>query len=117
MADPGFAQKLVLESCFASGASLWYEYRLRGDKFKEEADLALINTLGMAAATAATVWLLAPCRSYGSIQKFPWQQVRGKSYLIGGATRWIKHTTVTCACPQPCAAADADAGRASQLRV
>lgn len=35
----------------------------------------MINTMGMAAATAATVWLLAPTRSYGSVHKFPWQQV------------------------------------------
>lgn len=75
MADPGFVQKLVLESSFSALASLAYEYRLRGDKFKGEIDLALINTFGMAAATAATVWLLAPSRSFGSIQKFPWQQM------------------------------------------
>lgn len=77
MADPGFAQKLVLESVFAASASLLYEYRARGDRFKAEFDLAMINTIGMAAATAATVWLLAPTRSYGSVHKFPWQQVRG----------------------------------------
>jgi hypothetical protein len=75
MADPGFIQKMVLEASFASAASLWYEYKARGDKFKEELDLVLINTIGMAAATAATVWLLAPSRSYGSLQKLPWQQV------------------------------------------
>lgn len=76
MADPGFVQKMVLESAFAACASLWYEYRARGDKFKDELDLVMINTIGMAAATGATVWLVAPSRSYGSIQKFPWQQVR-----------------------------------------
>lgn len=78
MADPAFAQKLVLESAFAGTASMMYEYKLRGDKFTKEMDLALINTLGMAAATSATVWLLAPTRSYGSVHKFPWQQVRGR---------------------------------------
>jgi hypothetical protein len=76
MADPGFVQKAVLESSIAAVASLWYEYRARGDKFKDELDLAMINSLGMAAATCATVWMVAPTRSYGSIQKFPWQQVR-----------------------------------------
>ena len=76
MADPGFAQKLVLESVVAASASLFYEYRARGDRFMAEFDLAMINTVGMAAATAATVWLLAPTRSYGSVHKFPWQQVR-----------------------------------------
>lgn len=75
MADPGFLQKMVLEASFSAAASLWYEYRARGDRFKDELDLVLINTLGMAAATGATVWMVAPSRSYGSIQKFPWQQV------------------------------------------
>jgi len=75
MADPAFVQKMVLESTFAAAVSLWYEYRARGDKFKQELDLALINTIGLAAATGATVWLLAPTRSYGSVHKFPWQQM------------------------------------------
>jgi len=75
MADPGFVQKLVMEGTFATAASLFYECRARGDKIKEEWDLALINTLGMAAATTATVWMLAPSRSYGSLHKFPWQQM------------------------------------------
>lgn len=75
MADPAFVQKMVLESAFAACASLYYEYKARGDKFKDEIDLALINTLGMAAATGATVWLVSPTRSYGSVHKFPWQQV------------------------------------------
>lgn len=75
MADPGFAQKFVMESLIAASASMLYEYRARGEKFKQELDLAAINTIGLAAATAATVWLLAPTRSYGSVHKFPWQQV------------------------------------------
>ena len=79
MADPGFAQKLVLESLFAASASMFYEFRARGDRFKQELDLAAINSIGMAAATAATVWLLAPTRSYGSVHKFPWQQVLSTS--------------------------------------
>ncbi|GAX80601.1 hypothetical protein CEUSTIGMA_g8036.t1 [Chlamydomonas eustigma] len=75
MADPGFAQKLVLESVLAATASMVYEVRARGDKLKSELDLALINSLGMASATAATVWLLSPTRSYGAVHKFPWQQM------------------------------------------
>ncbi|GFH07141.1 predicted protein, partial [Haematococcus lacustris] len=78
MADPGFVQKLAMESTIAAVASLWYEYRLRGDKLKGELDLAMINVMGMAAAAGATTWLLAPSRSYGSIQKFPWQQMLDK---------------------------------------
>lgn len=75
MADPAFMQKLVLESAFAAAASLWYEYRARGENFRKELDLVLINTLGMALATASTVWLVSPTRSYGNVHKFPWQQV------------------------------------------
>lgn len=81
MADPGFVQKLVMEASFAGAASLFYEYRARGDKLATELDLAMINTLGMAAATAATVWMLAPSRSYGSFHKFPWQQVSLHGHL------------------------------------
>ncbi|KAG1673698.1 hypothetical protein FOA52_010567 [Chlamydomonas sp. UWO 241] len=75
MADPAFAQKLALETTFAGSASMMYEYAMRGDKFKDELDLALINSLGFAAATSASVWMLAPTRSYGSTHKFPWQQM------------------------------------------
>lgn len=75
MADPAFMQKLIIESAFASAASLWYEYRARGDSFKKELDLVLINTLGMAVATASTVWLVSPTRSFGNVHKYPWQQL------------------------------------------
>ncbi len=97
MADPGFAQKIVLEAAFAGSASMYYEYRVRGDKFKQELDLAMINTIGMATATAATVWLLAPSRSYGSVHKFPWQQVceAGVSCAISVLT----HKTPCVRCP------------------
>ena len=76
MADPAFAQKLAIESILASSASLFYEWRVRGDKFSSELDLVAINTLGLTGATAATVWLLAPTRSYGTLgNKFPFQQM------------------------------------------
>ncbi|GFR46673.1 hypothetical protein Agub_g8288 [Astrephomene gubernaculifera] len=76
MADPAFVQKLFIESFIAAASSLYYEYRARGpERFKEELDLVLINTLGMAAATSATVWMVAPTRSYGNVHKFPWQQM------------------------------------------
>lgn len=52
---------------------------------QDELDLVLINTLGMAAATGATAWLVAPSRSYGSIQKFPWQQVGVRGAAAAGA--------------------------------
>lgn len=74
MADPAFVQKLVIEQLLAATASLWYEFQARGDKFLDELDLVLINTLGLMAATGATTWIVAPTRSYGSLHKFPWQQ-------------------------------------------
>jgi hypothetical protein len=74
MADPGFVQKMVVETSVAACASLCYEYQARGERFKDELDLVLINTLGLALATGATSWMLAPCRSYGAVHKFPWQQ-------------------------------------------
>lgn len=75
MADPAFAQKLVLENILALGASLTYELRARGHRFGDELDFVAINTLGLMAATSTVVWLLAPSRSFGSVRKFPWQSM------------------------------------------
>lgn len=75
MADPGFVHKLVGETTLAAGSSLYYEWWIRREKFQKEIDLALINTIGVAAATAATVWMVAPSRSYGSVHKLPWQRM------------------------------------------
>lgn len=76
MADPAFVQKLVIEQILAAAASLYYEYQARGgENFKKELDLVAINTLGMMAATGATTWIVAPTRSYGSLHKYPWQQM------------------------------------------
>lgn len=75
MADPAFVQKLVLEQTMMVCSSLYYEFTVRGENFQKELDLVLINTLGMAAATGAAVWVSAPTRSYGSVHKFPWQQM------------------------------------------
>lgn len=44
----------------------------------------LINTIGMAAATSATVWMVAPTRSYGTVHKFPWQQVSSRHEMAAG---------------------------------
>lgn len=75
MADPAFVQKMLLEQTFAIGSSLYHEASVRGKNFRKEWDLVLINTLGFAAATAATTWMVAPTRSYGGVHKFPWQQM------------------------------------------
>jgi hypothetical protein len=34
MADPAFVQKMIIEATIASVSSLYYEYRVRGDRFK-----------------------------------------------------------------------------------
>jgi hypothetical protein len=75
MADPAFVQKLVLEQTIMACSSLYYEWSVRGENFKKELDLVLINTVGMMAATGAAVWVSAPSRSFGTVHKFPWQQM------------------------------------------
>ncbi|CAD7700006.1 unnamed protein product [Ostreobium quekettii] len=75
MADPAFAQKLILENVLAISAGFIYEVRMRKDRFMEELDFAAINTLGLAAATSMVVWMLSPSRSYGTAKKFPWQSM------------------------------------------
>eukprot|EP00803_Ostreobium_quekettii_P010921 evm.model.scf_399.9 EVM.evm.TU.scf_399.9 scf_399:79501-82137(+) len=75
MADPAFAQKLALENFLAFGASLAYEMRARREHFRDELDFVAINTLSLMAATSAIVWFLAPSRSYGSLKRFPWQNM------------------------------------------
>jgi hypothetical protein len=35
MADPAFIQKLVFEQLMAFSASMFYEWRVRGDNFKQ----------------------------------------------------------------------------------
>jgi hypothetical protein len=75
MADPAFIQKLVFEQLMAFSAGMFYEWRVRGENFKQELDYALINSVGMMAAVGATVWITAPSRAYGAVHKFPWQQM------------------------------------------
>jgi len=72
MADPAFCHKLFIENAMAIGFSIAYEMKIRGDRFAKEWDLAAINTVGLMAATTAAVWLVAPSRSYGSLNKLPW---------------------------------------------
>ncbi|KAK9809724.1 hypothetical protein WJX73_010795 [Symbiochloris irregularis] len=73
MADPAFAQKLVLEGCFSVSLSLAWEYAQRGDRFFQELDFVAINTLCLAASTGALVWLMAPNRSGGAAYQSSWQ--------------------------------------------
>ncbi|GBF88786.1 hypothetical protein Rsub_01687 [Raphidocelis subcapitata] len=75
MADPAFVQKLVIEQALAFTASMLHEWRVRGESFRSELDLALINSMGLAAAVGATVWVTAPSRAIGAVHKFPWQRM------------------------------------------
>ncbi|MEW5298394.1 MAG: hypothetical protein WDW38_000873 [Sanguina aurantia] len=74
MGDPAFLHKMAFESALSGGLSMWHESTVRGPRFRDELDLAIINSMGMMFATAATSWALTPTRSYGSVHKFAWQQ-------------------------------------------
>lgn len=78
MADPAFMQKLALEQVITIGASLMYEARVRGDKFWEQFDLVAVNTLTLAAANAAVVYLVAPTRAAPAPAKHEWQNMLSK---------------------------------------
>jgi hypothetical protein len=96
MADPGFVHKLVGETVLAASSSLYYEWWLRRERFGKELDLALINTIGVAAATAATVWMVSPSRSYGTVHKFPWQKMLdGLPNMVFDSSGPMRHYTHT----------------------
>lgn len=73
MADPAFMQKLLIEQVLTIGSSIAWEWQQRGQRLRQELDLAAINTLCLAAGSAAMVWMSAPTRSHGSLGKMPWQ--------------------------------------------
>lgn len=73
MADPAFMQKLVLEQMITIAGSLVYEAQVRGDRFMKELDLVAINTLSLAAANAAVVYLVSPTRAAPAPGRWEWQ--------------------------------------------
>ncbi|KAI8470469.1 MAG: hypothetical protein J3K34DRAFT_368498 [Monoraphidium minutum] len=75
MADPAFVQKLAVEQALAFSASMLHEWRVRGESFRAELDLALINSVGLAASVGAAVWITAPSRAVGAVHVFPWQKM------------------------------------------
>eukprot|EP00210_Caulerpa_lentillifera_P004702 g4486.t1 len=75
MGDPGFYHKLIIENVLAMTGSLFYESKVRGDRFIKELDLALINTIGVMTATTSVLWMVTSSRSFGSVSKLPWQKV------------------------------------------
>ncbi|TXG60667.1 hypothetical protein EZV62_015240 [Acer yangbiense] len=78
IADPSFLYKLLLEQVATIGSSVWWELKNRGDRIKQEWDLALINVLTVTACNAFVVWSLAPCRSYGNTFRFDLQNTLQK---------------------------------------
>lgn len=75
MADPQFIFKLSLEQALTVYGSLTYEAEMRGKRFMSELDMVALNTLTMMMGTFATVWVLAPSRSFGTAYKFRWQSM------------------------------------------
>ncbi|KAK2655757.1 hypothetical protein Ddye_008809 [Dipteronia dyeriana] len=78
IADPSFLYKLLLEQVATIGSSVWWEFKNREDRIKQEWDLALINVLTVTACNAFVVWSLAPCRSYGNTFRFDLQNTLQK---------------------------------------
>lgn len=65
MADPAFAQKLLIEQFITVAASLTWEASQRRERFWKEFDLVAINTLCLQAGNASLVgpvpfWALTP---------------------------------------------------------
>ncbi|XP_002975039.2 protein RETICULATA-RELATED 1, chloroplastic [Selaginella moellendorffii] len=79
LADPSwYPYKICLEQLATIGYGCWWEYQRRGERIKDEWDLALCNVLTLAACNLAVVWSLAPTRSYGSTFKYEFQNVLQK---------------------------------------
>ncbi|XP_058074304.1 protein RETICULATA-RELATED 1, chloroplastic [Magnolia sinica] len=78
LADPSFLYKLLLEQAATVGCSIWWEFKNRKERIKQEWDLALINVLTVSACNAVIVWSLAPCRSYGNTFQFDLQNTLQK---------------------------------------
>lgn len=78
LADPAFIYRFLLEEAATIGCSVWWEFKNRKDRIKQEWDLALINVLTAAACNAVVVWSLAPCRSYGNTFQFDLQNTLQK---------------------------------------
>ncbi|KAL0348262.1 UNVERIFIED_CONTAM: hypothetical protein Sangu_1054000 [Sesamum angustifolium] len=57
IADPAFLYRLLLEQAATIGYSVWWEIKSRGERVKQEWDLALINVLTATTCNAIVVWL------------------------------------------------------------
>jgi hypothetical protein len=73
LADPGFLHKLAFDEIVTICNAVWWEFQHRGERIKQEWDMAAVNVLTLVASTAAMNWALAPSRSYGSTFKYEFQ--------------------------------------------
>lgn len=95
MADPAFMQKLMLEQMITISASIIYEARVRGERFWKELDLVAMNTLSLAAANAAVVYLVAPTRAAPAPARHVWQNMISKlpNNVFEGTTPLREYST------------------------
>lgn len=70
IADPGFLYKMCWEQAVTVAYGMWWEFKNRRERLKDEWGLAAANILSLSLCNAAVVWFLAPSRSYGSTFKF-----------------------------------------------
>eukprot|EP00850_Spirogloea_muscicola_P003868 SM000016S01856 [mRNA] locus=s16:284352:287208:- [translate_table: standard] len=78
MADPAFMQKVLIEQFITIGSGMYWEYKKRGRRLREEWDLAAVNVLTLAACNAAIVFTVSPSRSYGTTARSDWQNALQK---------------------------------------
>eukprot|EP00850_Spirogloea_muscicola_P014278 SM000101S09276 [mRNA] locus=s101:323761:326612:+ [translate_table: standard] len=78
MADPAFMQKVIIEQFITIGSGMYWEYKKRGHRLREEWDLAAVNVLALAACNAAIVFTVSPSRSYGTTARSDWQNALQK---------------------------------------
>ncbi|KAK9663966.1 hypothetical protein RND81_14G009800 [Saponaria officinalis] len=77
-ADPAFLHKLLFEQFITIACSVRSELKRRGERMRQEWDLALINVLTVAACNLVVVWSLAPCCSFANTSKFGFQKTLHK---------------------------------------
>ncbi|XP_074287564.1 protein RETICULATA-RELATED 5, chloroplastic-like [Silene latifolia] len=70
VADPAFLQKLLFEQIVTIACSVQSEFNRRGERMRQEWDLALINVLTVAACNSLVVRSLAPCCSFANTSRF-----------------------------------------------
>jgi hypothetical protein len=73
LADPAFLYKLAFEQLTTISYGVYWEVQHRGERIKQEWDVAAANVLTLAVCNAAINWSLAPSRSYGSTFKYEFQ--------------------------------------------